>query len=51
MIYLKIRHIFKSCNICLKPERFCKSKFPLSKVKLEEIRMKISKQYIQAFVL
>ena len=51
MIYLKIRHIFKSCNIYLKPERFCKSKFPLSKVKLEEIKTKISKQYIQAFVL
>ena len=25
MIYLKIRHIFKSCNIYLKPERFRKS--------------------------
>ena len=32
MIYLKIRHIFKSCNIVLKPERFRKSKFTLSKV-------------------
>ena len=35
LIYLKIRHIFKSCNIHLKPERFCKSKFTLSKVKSE----------------
>ena len=25
--YLKAKHIFKSCNIYLKPERFCKSKF------------------------
>ena len=32
MIYLKIRHIFKSCNIYLKSERFRKSKFTLSKV-------------------
>ena len=24
MIYLKIRHIFKTCNIYLKPERFRK---------------------------
>ena len=32
---LKTRHIFKSCNIYLKPERFRKSKFTLSKVKLE----------------
>ena len=32
MIYLKIRYIFKSCNIYLKPERFRKSKFTLSKV-------------------
>ena len=35
MIYLKIRHIFKSCNIYSKPERFRKSKFTLSKVKSE----------------
>ena len=35
MIYLKIRYIFKSCNIYLKPERFRKSKFTLSKVKSE----------------
>ena len=35
MIYLKIRHIFKSCNIYLKPESFRKSKFKLSKVKSE----------------
>ena len=27
--------MFKSCNIYLKPERFCKSKFTLSKVKSE----------------
>ena len=33
--YLKIRHIFKSCNTFLKPERFYKSKFTLSKVKSE----------------
>ena len=33
IIYLKTRHIFKSCNIYLKPERFRKSKFILSKVK------------------
>ena len=32
MIYLKIRHMFKSCNIYLKSERFRKSKFTLSKV-------------------
>ena len=32
MIYLKIRHIFKSFNIYLKPERFHKSKFTLSEV-------------------
>ena len=32
MICLKTRHIFKSCNIYLKPERFRKSKFTLSKV-------------------
>ena len=32
LFYLKIRHIFKSCNIYLKPERFHKSKFTLSKV-------------------
>ena len=31
----KKRHIFKSCNINLKPERFRKSKFTLSKVKSE----------------
>ena len=31
----KKRHIFKSCNIRLKPERFRKSKFTLSKVKSE----------------
>ena len=35
MIYLKMRHIFKSCNIYLKPKRFRKSKFTLSKVKSE----------------
>ena len=35
MTDLKIRHIFKSCNIYLKPERFRKSKFTLSKVKSE----------------
>ena len=28
-------HIFKNCNIYLKPERFRKSKFTLSKVTLE----------------
>ena len=33
--YFKKRHIFKSCNIYLKPERFHKSKFILSKVKSE----------------
>ena len=31
-VSLKTRHIFKSCNIYLKPERFRKSKFTLSKV-------------------
>ena len=36
MIYLKIRHIFKSCNTYLKLERFRKSKFTLSKVKSED---------------
>ena len=30
--YLKIRHIFKSCNIYFKPERFRKSKLTLAKV-------------------
>ena len=30
--YLKTRHISKSCNIYLKPERFRKSKFALSNV-------------------
>ena len=35
IIYLKTRHIFKSCNIYLKPEGFHKSKFTLSKVKSE----------------
>ena len=29
------KHIFKSCNIYLQPERFRKSKFTLSKVKSE----------------
>ena len=29
-IYLKLKHIFKNCNIYLKPERFHKSKFTLS---------------------
>ena len=33
----------------LKPER--KSKFTLSKVKLEYVQIKISKQYIQASVM
>ena len=33
--YLKTRHIFESCNIYLKPERFRKSKFTLSKIKSE----------------
>ena len=32
---LKTRHIFKNCIIYLKSERFCKSKFTLSKVKSE----------------
>ena len=32
-LHLETRHIFKSCNIYLKPERFCKSKFMLSKKK------------------
>ena len=32
IIYLKTRHIYKSCNIYLKPERFRKPKFILSKV-------------------
>ena len=32
---LKTRHIFKSCNIYLKPERFRKSNFTLSKLKSE----------------
>ena len=35
-IYLKIRHIFKSCNIYSKPEGFCKSKFILSKLILPD---------------
>ena len=35
IIYLKIKHIFKSCKIYLKAERFCKSKFTLSKLKSE----------------
>ena len=35
IIYLKTRHIFKSCNIYLKPERYRKSKFTLSNVKSE----------------
>ena len=51
LFYLKIRHIFKSCNIHLKLERFRKSKFTLSKVKSEQVKSKISKQYIQAFAL
>ena len=33
--YLKTRHTFQICNIYLKPERFRKSKFTLSKVKSE----------------
>ena len=33
--YLKTRHISKSCNIYLKPERFRKSSFTLPKVKSE----------------
>ena len=32
-LHLETRHIFKSCNIYLKPELFCKSKFMLSKKK------------------
>ena len=32
IIYLKTRHIYKSCNIYLKLERFSKPKFILSKV-------------------
>ena len=51
IIYLKTRHILKSCNIYLKPESFRKSKFTLPKVKLEQVKIKISKQYIQAFTL
>ena len=35
MIYLKTRHVFKSSDIYLKPERFHKSKFTLSMVKSE----------------
>ena len=35
MIYLKTRQIFKSCSFYLKPERFCKSKFKLTKIKSE----------------
>ena len=31
-IYLKIRQMFKSCNIYSKFQCFCKSKFTLSKV-------------------
>ena len=31
-IYLKTRRVFESCDIYLKPECFCKSKFTLSKV-------------------
>ena len=31
--YLKTRHIFESCNMYLKHERFRKSKFTLLKVK------------------
>ena len=37
--YLKTRHIFKSCNIYLKPERFRKSKFTLSEVVSESIKV------------
>ena len=36
IIYLKRRHIFKIFNIYLKPDRFRKSKFTLSKVKSEK---------------
>ena len=38
IIYLKRRHIFKIFNIYLKPDRFRKSKFTLSKVKSEKKR-------------
>ena len=40
ILYLKTRHIFKSFNIYLKPERFRKSKFTLSKVKSEKLKSK-----------
>ena len=30
-IYSKTKHTFKSCNIYLKPEHFCKSKFYIHK--------------------
>ena len=51
IIYSKARHIFKSCNIYLKTEHFRKSKFTLSKIKSESVKIKMSKQYIQAFTL
>ena len=35
MTLLKTRHVFKRFKIYLKPERFRKSRFALSKVKLE----------------
>ena len=45
VIYLKKRHIFKSCNIYLKPERFRKSKFTLSKVNFD-LRKRSGFKYI-----
>ena len=45
MIYLKIRHIFKSCNIYLKPERFRKSKFTFDNVNFD-LRKRSSFKYI-----
>ena len=37
LVYLKTTHIFKSCNIYLKPERFRKSKVYIIKGKLENL--------------
>ena len=45
LFYLKIRHIFKSCNIYLKPERFRKSKFTFDNVNFD-LRKRSGFKYI-----
>ena len=51
LIYLKIRHIFKSRNIYLKPKCFCKSKLTLSDFTLDNVNFDLRTRLVFKYIL